>query len=123
MNKELWEWTAFIGLSIGIVKTLGQGSIIAFRKLSEMTDRHRAALIFLNVLSCIVFLSFMILRWTLPAGGGVPLALLVYIILDETAFCVGRREVTRGRIFWGAVYPALIFGVFFMEWYVRVSLR
>lgn len=123
MIKDAYLWIASIGALVVIVKTVGQGSIIAFRKLSAMTDTHRATLIVLNVFSCIAYLSFTILRWMLPLNSGVPLLLLAYLILEETDFCISKYEITRSRIFWGSVYPAMNFTFFFMEWYVRVSLN
>ena len=122
MTSDAPIWiAAAVGL-LTIVKMVGQAVMTAFNKLSAITDKHRATLIFLAVLSIIAFVSFLTLRWATPVGIGVPVSLLAYLIIAETAFCIDRSEVTRGDIWWRSVYPAMIVVFYFMEWYVRVSL-
>lgn len=123
MIKDAPIWIASAVGLLTIIKMVGQAVIIAFNKLSSITDKHRATLIFLALLSIIAFVVFLTFRYLTPAGIGVPLSVLFYLAVTEAGFCMDRSEITRGDIWWRCVYPAMVFVFYFMEWYIRVSLR
>lgn len=121
--SELFNWINAIASALAISIIIGQASTEAFNKLTTITDRHRAALICLDVGALISYLSFAAVRLVSPLSYWVPCCLILYLLLLGISSCLNKQPLSRFELWLGVVYPAINFTFFIMEWYVKIMLN